>query len=145
MLRGGERRWGGLIEEEECEVEEREWSDAVIAAAANANPQPTDSVVLDETLGGRLMREYKSISVASDSSSSIDDDDEGMLINDDFDGSDDVDGGGEVRTKECAAASRAPPMRSWARSLTSPTARMTTTTTTTTRTEYPATLTAARG
>ncbi len=49
---------GGVLGEEECEVEDREWSVAVIAAAANANPQPAGSVVLNKTPGGRLMREY---------------------------------------------------------------------------------------
>ena len=58
MQQGGERRWGGVLGEEECEVEDREWSVAVIAAAANANPQPAGSVVLNKTPGGRLMREY---------------------------------------------------------------------------------------
>ena len=29
---------GGLLGEEECKVEDREWSVAIIAAAANANP-----------------------------------------------------------------------------------------------------------
>ena len=40
LQRGGERRWGGgLFGEEECEVEDREWSVAKVAAAANANPR----------------------------------------------------------------------------------------------------------
>ena len=100
MQRGGERRWGGLLGEEKCEVEDREWSVAVVAAAANANPQPAGSIVLDKMPGGRLMREYESIVIASASSSSGDDDDDGMLINNNFDGGNDFDGRGEVRTKE---------------------------------------------
>jgi hypothetical protein len=87
---------GGVVGEEECEVEDREWSVAVIAAAANANPQPAGSVILDKTPGGRLMREYESIVVASASSSPGDDNDDGMLIYDNIDGGDDVDDGGEV-------------------------------------------------
>ncbi len=94
MQRGGERRWGGLLGEEECEVEDREWSVAVIAAAVNANPQPAGSVVLDKMPGGRLMREYESIIVASASLSSGGNDDDGMLINNDFNGGNDFDGGG---------------------------------------------------
>jgi hypothetical protein len=64
--------------EEECEVEDREWPIAIVAAAAaaNANPQPAGSIVLDKTHGGRLMREYESIAVASASSSSGEDDDD---------------------------------------------------------------------
>jgi hypothetical protein len=136
-----------LLGEEECKVEDREWSIAVITAAAHANPQPTGSIVLDKTPGVRLMREYESILVASASSSSSDDDDDGMSIYDDFNGGNDFDGGNdfnggvEVQTKESTAASRAPPMRSRARLPLSPTATMTTMTTTTTRTENPATLT----
>jgi hypothetical protein len=94
MQRGGERRWGELLGEEECKVEDREWSVAVIAAATNANPQPAGSLVLDKTPGGGLLREYERIIVASASSSSGDNDDDGMLINNDVDGGDDFDGGG---------------------------------------------------
>ena len=80
--------------EDECEVEDREWSLAVVPAAANANPQPAGSVVLDKTPGGRLMREYESIVVTSASSSFGDNDDDGMSIYDDFDWGDNFDGGG---------------------------------------------------
>ena len=48
---------GALLGEKECEVENKEWSVTVVAAAANAIPQPAGSVVLDKTPGGRLMRE----------------------------------------------------------------------------------------
>ena len=75
----------GLLGEEECKVEDREWSIAVVAAADNANPQPASSIVLDKMPGVRLMREYKSIVVASAASSSSDDDDDGMSIYDNFD------------------------------------------------------------
>ena len=74
----------GLLGEEECKVEDREWSIAVVAAADNANPQPAGSIVLDKTPGVRLMREYESIVVASAASSSSDDDDDGMSIYDDL-------------------------------------------------------------
>ena len=67
---------GGGLGEEECEVEDREWSVAIVAAATNANPQPAGSIVLDKTPGGRLMREYESIAFASASSSSGEDDDD---------------------------------------------------------------------
>ena len=87
---------GGVVGEEECEVEDREWSVAVIAAAANANPQSAGSVVLDKMPGGRLMREYESIIVASASSSPGNNDDDRMLIYDDFDGGNDFDDGGGV-------------------------------------------------
>ena len=96
MQRGGELQWGGLLGEEECEVEDREWSIAVVAAAANANPQPAGSVVLNKMPEGRLMREYQSIVVTSASSSFGDYNDDGMLIYNDFDGGDDFDNGGEV-------------------------------------------------
>ena len=96
MQRGEELQWGGLLGEEECEVEDREWSVAVVAAAANADPQPAGSVVLNKKPGGRLMREYESIVVTSASSSSGNYDDDGMSIYDDFDGGDDFDDGGEV-------------------------------------------------
>jgi hypothetical protein len=59
-----------LLGEEDCEVENREWSVAFVAAATNANPQSAASVFLDKTPGGRLMRECESIVVASASSSS---------------------------------------------------------------------------
>ncbi len=85
-----------MLGEEECEVEDREWSIAVVAAAANANPQPAGSVVLNKMPGGRLMREYQSIVVTSASSSSGDYNDDGMLIYNNFDGGDDFDNGGEV-------------------------------------------------
>jgi hypothetical protein len=124
---------GGLLGEDECEVEDREWSVAVVAAATNVNPQPAGSVVLDKTPGGRILREYDSIVVTSASSSSGNNDDDGMLINDNVDGGDNFGGGGEVRTKESMAASRALPTRSRARSLISPTVTMTRTTTTTAR------------
>jgi hypothetical protein len=136
---------GGLLGEEECEVEDREWSVAVVAAATNANPHPAGSVVLDKTPGGRLLREYDSIVIASASSSSGNDDDDGMSINNDVDGGDDFDGGGEVRMKESTAASRAPPTCSRARSLISPTVTMTTTTMTMARTENPAMSTGVMG
>jgi hypothetical protein len=80
----GSGGWG-LLGEEECKVEDWEWSIAVVAAADNANPQPAGSIVLDKTPGVRLMREYESIVVASAASSSSDDDDDGMSIYDDFD------------------------------------------------------------
>ncbi len=80
-----------MLGDKECKVEDREWSVAVVAAAANANPQLADSVILDKMPGGRLMREYKSIVVASDSGN---DNDDRMLINYDFDGGEDFDGGG---------------------------------------------------
>jgi hypothetical protein len=135
---GGELRRGGLLGEEECEVEDREWSITIIAAAANANPQPTSSVVLDKTPGGRLMREYKSIVTASAYSSFGNDDDDGMSIYDDFDGGDDFDNWGEVGglNEGEYGGVRSPIL---------PTATMTTTTTTRTRTENPATSTAATG
>ena len=57
MQRGGERQWGGLLGEEECEVEDREWSVAVVAAATNANPQTARSLILNKMPGGRLLRE----------------------------------------------------------------------------------------
>ena len=75
-------------------MEDREWSVAVVPAAANTNPQPAGSVVLDKTPGGRLMREYESIVVTSASSSFGDNDDDGMSIYDDFDWGDNFDGGG---------------------------------------------------
>ncbi len=85
MCSGEESGSGGVGREEECKVEDREWSVAIIAAAANANPQPTGSIVLDKTPGESFMREYESIVVASASSSSGNDDDDGMSINDNFD------------------------------------------------------------
>ena len=66
-------------------MDDREWSVAVVAAAANANPQPAGSVILDKTTGVRLMREYESIVVTSASSSSGNDNDDGMSIYHDFD------------------------------------------------------------
>jgi hypothetical protein len=68
-------------------------STSTFAAAANANPQPAGSVVLDKMPGGRLMREYESIVGTSASSSSGDDDDDGILIYDNFNGGDDFNGG----------------------------------------------------
>ncbi len=49
---GEEGGGGGLLGEEECEVEDRELSIAVVAAAANANPQPASSIILDKMHGG---------------------------------------------------------------------------------------------
>jgi hypothetical protein len=66
-------------------MDDREWSVAVVAAAANANPQPAGSIILDKTTGVRLMREYESIVVTSASSSYGDDNDDGMSIYHDFD------------------------------------------------------------
>ena len=80
----GSGGWG-LLGEEECKVEDREWSITIIAAADNANPQPAGSIILNKTPGVRLMREYESIIVASASSSSSNDDDDRMSIYDDFD------------------------------------------------------------
>ena len=90
---------GGLLGEEECKVEDREWSVAVVAAAANANPHPADSDVLDKMPGGRLMREYESIVVASASSSSGNNDVDGMLIYDNFNGGDNFDSGGRFKQR----------------------------------------------
>ena len=138
-------RWGGLLGEEKCEVEDRKWSVAVVTAVANANPQPPGSIVLNKMHGGRLMREYESIDVASASSSSGNDDDGGISIYNDFDGGNELDGRGEVQTKESTAASCAPPARSRACLPMSPTATMTTTTTMMLRMENPATSMAATG
>ena len=122
-------------------MEDREWSVAVVPAAANTNPQPAGSVVLDKTPGGRLMREYESIVVTSASSSFGDNDDDGMSISDDFDWGDNFDGrGGGVRMNESTVASRAPLTCSWACLPILLTEMMTTATTTTTRMENLATL-----
>jgi hypothetical protein len=69
----GEERCGGggLLGEEKCKAEDRKWSVAVVTAVANANPQPPGSIILNKMHGGRLMREYESIDVASASSSSF--------------------------------------------------------------------------
>ena len=95
-------------------MDDREWSVAVVAAAANANPQPAGSIILDKTTGVRLMREYESIVVTSASSSSGDDNDDGMSIYHDFDEGEQFRRRGEVRMKESTVASRAPPTGSLA-------------------------------
>ena len=93
-------------------MEDREWSVAVVPAAANTNPQPAGSVVLDKTPGGRLMREYESIVVTSASSSFGDNDDDGMSIYDDFDWGDNFDGrgGGGSNEREYGGVTRAADM-----------------------------------